>query len=90
MISEKLRGSTLRITLFSLIIGLLQGAVFTQPVNSAANLVTITVNSSSNTPLSGASVAIGWEDLTAGKDIETVLSDVAGGVIAVVGAVKQI
>ena len=32
----------------------------------------------------------GWEDLTAGKDIETVLSDVAGGVIAIVSAVKQI
>ncbi len=30
------------------------------------------------------------EDLTAGKDIDTVLSDVAGGVIAVVGGVKQI
>jgi hypothetical protein len=30
------------------------------------------------------------EDLTAGKDIDTLLSDVAGGVIAVFNAVKQI
>lgn len=60
LISKKLRGSTLRVILFSLIVGLLQGAILTQPVNSAANLVTITVNSSSSTPMLGASVAIGW------------------------------
>ena len=29
-----------------------------------------------------------WEEYKAGKDIETVLSDVAGGAIAVVGAVQ--
>lgn len=30
-----------------------------------------------------------WEEYKAGKDIETVLGDVAGGAIAVVGAVQQ-
>ena len=67
MISYKLRGSTLRVILFSLLVGLLQVTVFAQSGNTVQNIVRITVNSSSSTPLQGASVAIGWQDPSAGN-----------------------